>query len=242
MSKEIDEYKSTVPANPEDLLEGLKHMQQTIPDTVGVMPLMRLKNGRFSYGQENIEVEENSKWAVNPTTIQHGWCCWSDVKGQVNELLGEVMVPFNATPPAKSELQDLGFEWSPQNSVQLQCLDGEDQGLSVLYKSSSMGMRNMMKTLIAQIIKQVSVDKDHPVPVVYLDTDSYNHKVYGETFVPVLEVVDWIDYNGLPVQSTDDNKDSEAPEQASKAVTSEDAAPSPSGEASTTRRRRRRSR
>ena len=102
------------------------------------------------------------------------------------------MVPFSQQPPAEKTLQDFGVKWDQQVSMQMQCLDGEDTGVNVLYKGTSVGMRNASKTLIDQIINQAAHDPKHVVPVVTLDSDSYMHKNWGKTFTPILDIVRWI--------------------------------------------------
>lgn len=146
-----------------------------------------LKSGVFAYGPENIEPQPGSQWAINPYSFMHGFACWGD-----GELLDERMVPANQNPPNKGELPDLGFDWGQQVSMQMQCLNGEDTGTVVLYKGTSLGLRNAVKDLINRLIAQAKSDPDNIVPVVELEADSYMHKKHGQTFFPVLEVVKWV--------------------------------------------------
>lgn len=177
-----------LPANPEDLVKGLQNVGQTLQGSTGGMPLLRLlKSGMYAYGPENIEPEEGSEWAINPYSLAHGFACWGD-----GELLDERMVPFNQTPPMRSELPDYGHEWNQQVAMQMQCMNGEDEGTVVLYKGTSTGLRNAVKQLIDQIIAQAQVDVAHIVPVVQLECDSYQHKKYGEIFYPILDIEHWL--------------------------------------------------
>lgn len=217
-----------VPANPEDLVKGLQNVGQTLQGSSGGLAFLRLlKSGIYAYGPENIEPEPGSTWAINPYSLAHGFACWGD-----GELLDERMVPFNQQPPMRGELPDYGHEWTQQVAMQLACLDGEDEGVNVLYKGTSTGLRNAVKKLIDEIIAQAQVDQNHIVPVVQLECDSYQHKKYGEIFFPVLEVEKWI--------SIDDASEAAAEETAESAdqppAESEEAAPEPAQPA---RRRRR---
>ena len=216
---------SGVPANPDDLVKGLQNVGQTLQGSSGGLAFLRLlKSGIYAYGPENIEPEPGSTWAINPYSLAHGFACWGD-----GELLDERMVPFNQQPPMRGELPDYGHEWTQQVAMQLACLDGEDEGVQVLYKGTSTGLRNAVKKLIDEIIAQAQVDQAHIVPVVELECDSYQHKKYGEIFFPVLDVKKWI--------SIDDAGDSAEPESAEQpAADSEEAAPEPAQPA---RRRRR---
>jgi hypothetical protein len=177
-----------VPANPDDLVAGLQQVTSTVTGGAGGPMLLKLKKtGVWAYGQENIEPEPGSLWAINPYSIEHGFACWGD-----GELFGEVMVPFNQLPPAVNTLQDFGEPWSQQIAMQLQCMTGEDKGVTVKIKGTSVGMRNAFKSLVNDIIAQAGSDAEHIVPVVELEVDSYQHKKYGEVFTPVLDVQQWV--------------------------------------------------
>lgn len=176
-----------VPANPDDLVSGLQSVTAGISSSGTNMLMRLLKTGVYAYGQENIEPEAGSLWAINPYSIQHGFACWAP-----GELLGEAMVPFNQMPPAINTLPDYGHSWDQQISMQMKCMTGEDKGTEVTYKGTSVGYRNAAKAIINDIIAQASNDPDHIVPVVDLEVDSYKHKDYGQVFVPVLEIQEWV--------------------------------------------------
>lgn len=193
---------SPVPLDTKALAKGLSGIAQGLHGTTTGLPFLGMKNGIFHYGQEKIEVEEGSLWAINPYSIQHGFACWGD-----GELLGEVMSRFDQPPPRQDELQDFGQPWAQQIGMQLKCIDGEDAGVTVEYKSTSIGMRNAAKALIDLIVQQAQNDPEHIVPVVELLTDSYHHKKYGEIFYPVLDPVEWMTMAGpdeaAPAPETD---------------------------------------
>lgn len=208
----IVKFGTGLPATPEDLVKGLQNVNQQLLGTSGGMPFLRLlKSGLFAYGAEKIEPEEGSHWAINPYSLQHGFACWGD-----GELLDERMVPFNQTPPLRGELPDYGQTWDQQVSMQLQCMTGEDTGTTVLYKGTSTGLRNATKKLIDEIISQAQVDPTHIVPVVELEVDSYEHKKYGEIFVPVLEVLEWVSIESGQA-ATDSSAEAERQDESSDA-------------------------
>lgn len=180
-----------LPMSPDALLQGLQNTSRTI-QSGDTLPLLRLgKGGYFIYGQDDIEVEPDSLWALNPASLKHGYACWGD-----GELLGEVMVPFNQPLPALAELPNYGEKWGQQIAVQLQCLTGEDKGVVVNYKGTSLGLRNAMRELINELIVQLQSDPQNCVPVIAFEVDSYKHKTYGKVFTPVLNIERWISYDG----------------------------------------------
>ncbi len=183
-----------VPANPEDLVAGLANVRQQMAPTMGGDMLLRLlTDGTFAYGPENIEPEEGSLWAINPYSIQHGWACWRD-----GELLGEVMVGSSEPLPPRDALPDYGADapWKQQMQLQLQCRSGEDTGVNVRYKSTAVGFANACRELMDQIIAQARSGSRRVVPLITLESDSYQHKKHGKTYVPVLTIQQWIDIDG----------------------------------------------
>lgn len=191
------------------LKQGLVNVQSTIK-AAGGDPFLRLgRDGVWVYGAENLEVEEGSLWAINPLSIMHGWAAWTDHPGkQKNELVGELMVPMTSPLPAKSELRDVGWEYDQQLSFILKCVsehdkDGqayEDFGKQVLYKTTSVGGMTASKELIGKITAQL--DKGTAiVPLVSLESSSYEHQKWGKTFTPVFNIQKWVELtDDLPAE------------------------------------------
>lgn len=186
-------------------LGGLKKNLQNVVSTIstpGGDYLLRMVTGTWVYGAENVEVEDKSEWAVNPLSLTHGFVAWTDYKKKKNEIMGEVMVPLTQSLPMLSDLREHVdsegnvCEWRQAIGIQLQCMTGADKGEQVHYKPTSVGGLNALRELINDIVGALDEDPDHPVPVVTLDVDSYQHKQYGKTFVPVLTIVDWIPLDG----------------------------------------------
>lgn len=193
---------STAIAALGSLKQGLQNVSQTIVSTGGD-PYLRLQtDGNWVYSAENIEVEPGSRWAVNPFSLMHGWVAWTDRPGkQANEIVGEVMVPMTSALPPENELRDVSgtadnAHWAQQLSFQLKCVNGEDAGEQVLYKTTSVGGMNAMKKIISAIMAQLDKDQDHPVPVIELKTDYYTHKKWGKTYTPIFDIDAWASLDG----------------------------------------------
>jgi hypothetical protein len=190
--------KDAVPATSADIINGLAHIRQTLPqnDIGSPYPYLRLlKTGMFAYGRENIEVEKGSEWAVNPASIEHGFVCWGE-----GELLGIQLVPCYEPVPVVSELPNYGKPWQRIVSMQLQCLLGTDKGTTVIYRGPSYGFLSAANNLIGRILQQITANPVAPIPVVTLEISTYKHKKYGETNNPVFNVVRWIGIDGKEVE------------------------------------------
>lgn len=191
---QLTKAASSAVASLSNLKTGLQNVSSTITAAGGDPFLRLLTDGDWVYGAENVEVEEGSHWAINPLSLMHGYISWTDHPGkQANEVVGEVMVPMTSGLPPKTELNDTGWGWDQQLMFQLKCMDGEDVGTQVIYKTTSVGGMSACKALIAQIMKQLDVDPERPVPIIQLQSDSYTHKKWGKTYTPIFDVVKWVE-------------------------------------------------
>jgi hypothetical protein len=183
MSKSVVPFKGiNLPAKPSDLVSGLKTVVAEKP-MQNSMPLLRLVDGEWVYGADNIQVEEASLWAIHPGSFMHGYCAWDD-----GQLVGEVMVPVSQPRPSHAELPPVPVQWQEQMSFIAACTSGEDTGTTVLYKNSSLGGRNAITELAQKIIQQAEKDPSKLVPLVALEIGSYKHKKYGKVYTPTFTV------------------------------------------------------
>lgn len=176
--------------NPSALAENLANAQQRNAAESGEFQFMKFrKDGVWEFGAEELEVEEDSLWAVHPNSFMEGFIAWGDT-----EVLGEEMKSMtDGKPPIM--LSDLppvaGRGWQKQLSVVMVCLSGEDEGTMAIYKTSSKGGKKELGRLIGEVIKRLGENSKEYVPVVKLEADSYKHKQYGKIFTPELKIVDW---------------------------------------------------
>ena len=182
-------------ASIQNLKAGLSNVRQSIV-TAGGDPFLRLlQDGSWVFGAENIEVEEDSLWAVNPYSLEHGFVCWTDYdqkkEKRSNKTLGERMVPMTESPPLEHELPEYEFPWVQQLSISVVCVQGAHEGTQVLYKATSEGGKRAVRELVGAIMAQLDADPGRPVPIVVLDSGHYTHKVWGKTYTPSIVVTDW---------------------------------------------------
>jgi hypothetical protein len=198
MGKSLASFASSAVADPSTLDAALDSGLANAPSVPTANSYMRLdqKTGKWVYGQENIAVEDDSLWAVNTYSFQHGYVNWSDPKvtNKKAELMGEMFVPFNVALPSPTTLEDFfssGGRWNDAVMFELVCVSGEDEGTQVTYNGSSMGACRAYGDLLARVKGRPS--PDHVFPVVRLTETSYDSKYGSKVYNPVFEVVDWAD-------------------------------------------------
>lgn len=194
------------------LKANLTKVRDTLPQ--GGLGYMRfLQDGNWVFGQENNEIAKGKdELALNPLSIKTGWSCWTDYdeKGKKNELLEEVLVPLGKEPPLKHELKDHGWEWRELITADFKILSGPHKGKQVTYNTTSAGGISMMRALIEQVLVQLDEDEVNIVPVITLGSDHYNHKLWGRTYTPEFDLVEFISMDGEDM--SDDGED-EQPEE-----------------------------
>jgi len=200
---------SQLPIDPKSLLAGFQRAQQRAEMAQEEGSYLKLdKGGIWTYGSEEIEVEDKSLWAINPSTMATGFCAWGEDGGG---KLGEEMCSILSDDIVlRNRLPDVGAQWKPQTGMQLKCMDGEDKGTEVLYSTTSKGGTKAFKVIVSAITARIQSGKSGVVPVVELCVDSYKHKKYGKIFTPELKVVDWLALDALPEDKPEDKPEPEA--------------------------------
>ena len=184
------------------LSSALRSVAADVGVGAGGMVILKMdKTGHWVFGADQTEVEDDSIWAVNPFSFVHGYICWGE-----GEVLGEKMVgvaePLPELEPAPAASKR---GWEMQVGMTLACTNGEDEGMQARYSATSVGGKKAVQALAVAIAEQVDKDQDHPVPLVRLKKEHYQHKSYGRIFTPVFDVVKWV---GLDAEAVADEADS----------------------------------
>ena len=148
---------------------------------------MRLVTGNWLFGQGNDKVQDGSSWLVDIGTLKYGDCTWHE-----SQLVDEYMVEMWTEKRPLPGTHPTGATPKPQASVELTCMNGEDAGMRVLYKTSSLGGTDAMQELKDAVAHRVGSRADYPYlfPVLELKSTSYPNKRYGgTTYNPKLERV-----------------------------------------------------
>jgi hypothetical protein len=159
-----------------------------------MLQFTREGDGRWSWGQRRTVVENESRWAVNPTTFRWGYICFGDG----NKVLGERLVSVAQPKPDIAELPDKGFAWSEQWGVNMKCLDGADADTEVVYKPTTVGGVQAVAGLIETVRDRLNGGSHggKVAPIVHLEKGSYAHSQYGRVWTPLLTIVDWMPLDG----------------------------------------------
>ena len=193
-----------LPASQVALVAAMEIAAVAIRNASGDVPFLRLlKDGTWVIGADDSEVEAKSLWACDPASFCMGFQAW----GSDADLLGEVTQLVTEQPVLRSELKDVDGEWKPLMGCTLLCISGEDEGLTVAYKTTSKGGIKALGVLMAELVARI---KSNPadgtyIPVLELSTDHYKHKTYGRIYTPVLKIEEWTDEDELLAGGVDDD-------------------------------------
>ena len=198
-------------ASQEDMVKALAAATQTIQQEspAGLSFLKLNKVGYWVYGEDLLDIEEDSLWAVNPASFGMGYIAWEDSK-----KIGESMASIYGQPVVESSLPQVATKWQRNVSMQLVCINGEDEGEQVQYGANSVGGVKEFGVLLQQVLKHLQSGKagNKTVPVLELGVDSYQHDKYGEIFTPVFTMKKWIENTGFAAVADEEPEVEEEPE------------------------------
>lgn len=212
MSNAVAKAAATALAASQSFLAAAKQAQANTPK-VGMSPFLKMgKDGIWTYGPENLEVQEGSIWAIDPDSYRIGYSCWTDWEKldlkKKNDRMGEITVGLGKAPVDPDKLQkftheygdgqSITWEWNPMISVELVCTNGEDKGVRVVYSTSSHGgmgvLSGYMDKMIASCEESIAAGEPmRSVALVTLGFSTYEHKRFGKTYNPVFEYEEWRD-------------------------------------------------
>ena len=182
---------STLPSTITDMLGALEPAQQATPTSSSsdFSYLKMTKMGEWVYGAEETEVSHDSVFVIDPMSYSQGYVAWS----ADGELIAEEMAVAGQPPITVAGLPPLSSgSWSPQVAFALKGIEGDQDGIQVLYKTSSQGGKEAIAELLAKIIARGRAGETDCCPVVILDNSDYKHKKFGKIFKPVLTVDEWL--------------------------------------------------
>jgi len=174
------------------LASALRVAAQSVAAPGGTVIIKMDRTGHWVFGADQTEVEEGSKWAVNPYSFLHGYVAWG-----AGVVLAENLVPMTeplpevAAAPAGAEKG-----WELQVGFSLKCVSGEDAGMEARFTATSKGGKEAVQELALAVADQASKDSSRIVPVVTLGKDHYQHRMYGRIYTPVFKLVEFVSMEG----------------------------------------------
>lgn len=200
-------FKSAGLPSVQSLSSALRVAAQSAAPGAGVVILKMDRTGHWVFGADQTEVEDGSKWAVNPYSFVHGFIAWGE--GQVlAEKLGPMLEPLPEVaeaPPGATK------GWEMQVGFSLKCISGEDAGMEARFTATSVGGKRAVQELALAVAEQAEKDQSKIVPVVGLSKDHYQHKAYGRIYTPVFKVQEWTGMNGPEAPKAEEPPPAEEP-------------------------------
>lgn len=174
------------------------------------------KDGSWSFGVDNVELKPGTEVAINPLSVKSGYSSWTDYPKEAkkkNELVGEFLVPLGQPLPPKHTMKDTGWDWRDLRVIEMKVLNGPHKDKEMIFSTTSDGGLRAIKAILDQVIQQLDEDPDFIVPVVALGSSFYEHKQWGKTYTPVMDVVDFMTMDGEGADEGDAPEEVEQPEE-----------------------------
>jgi len=196
MSKELKVNEKTgLPANLKNIAGALRATTAAVANDI--KPFLKFtKTGDWIYGQDEVEVDKDEQWVINPMAAGVGYVGWGDeehgTEGQpfgehfAHPVLGEPMVDGD-------ELPEIDGKWHQAIKLEFKSVEGKAE---VVWKANSNGARNCYKSVVEAIADRLEEENAFCCPVVNMTTGSYKHAKYGKILIPVLEIVGWRNMQG----------------------------------------------
>lgn len=217
------EIASTRAAEDLARLQARVTKTRTTTPSVGGIDFLRFgTDGVWVYGQENVETQPGSLWAIDPFSFRTGFVCWTDYPARAkrkNEKLGEMFavlgsdpidihtLPQHAVPDEYRAAMGDFWQWKPASEMELTCITGEDKGKKVRYQTSSYGGLQLADEYLTKLDAQLTTDGGNPVAIVMLDHSTYTHKTYGLTYKPEIEIKSWVSLDATSLADDDGDGD-----------------------------------
>jgi len=193
---------SKLPTNVTNFVNALQGASQRIGEDSSDVQFLKLdKVEGWIYGADDIQVVDDSRWAINPNSFATGFAAWDD-----SEFVDEIMGLITEPPIIKADLPDVGARWDSAVSFEMVCLDGEDEGVKVLYKTTSKGGQKAFRAVLNEVLPRAQANEADLVPIVNLERDSYKHKKYGTIAIPMFTVVSWSNMAASPADVPEPEK------------------------------------
>jgi hypothetical protein len=178
---------------------SLSPWREAVNDEIGADfgSFLKFAKGDWLLGEEGKKVPKEARFVANLHEYYRGWVRWWDGK-PTEHLIGRVVDRFRVVP--REELGDLDENtwetetngarrdpWARTCYLAMRDLSNDE---IVCFTSSSDGGRKAVARL-AERYDRLRRRHKAKFPAVYLDSESYQHSMYGKILKPVFRIVDW---------------------------------------------------
>lgn len=161
-------------------------------------PLLRFVKGDWYLGQDKDEIPLGAKFALNMPAVEWGWIFWHDEKPEERRMVtvasGQPIAARSNLGHEDKELWRRDNEGNPQDpwqkTIEIPARELASEKREVVIAGSSKGWEGCCKALFKAFGEGMRANPGR-VPVVELAVGKYDHKKYGITKVPVLNIVAW---------------------------------------------------
>jgi len=175
------------------------------------------RNGEWVSGQNENEVDTDRHLVANMEELSIGWIRWADGK-PAERRMGLLVQGFKPEPrdalgyteESEWELDDENRPKDPWKFTNELPMAYPDDGEQLTFSASSKGGIGAIGNLCKAYGRE-RAQRAGKVPVIALGRSSYMHPVYKKTYVPVLNIVDWIDNSGIPAPASEEEDATEKP-------------------------------
>jgi hypothetical protein len=177
---------------------------------------LKFSKGEWQSGQNAEEVPLGRRLAANMDELSIGWIRWADGK-PAERRMGLLAQGFKPEPrdalgysdQALWESDEEGRPKDPWTMTNELPLADPDDGEQMTFAASSKGGIGCIGNLCKSYARAPQ-RREGLVPVIELGRDSYMHPVYKKTYVPMLNIVDWVANGSVPIPAVDGG-DEDAP-------------------------------
>ncbi|EQB03901.1 hypothetical protein [Sphingobium sp. HDIP04] len=174
---------------------------------------LKFSKGEYLKGQNDDEVAIGTRLAANMAELSIGWIRWEDGKPAERRmgLLAQGHKPeardsLGYTDQSQWEEDENGKPKDPWNFTNELPLANPETGEQMTFSASSKGGIGAIGNLCKAYGREYRA-REGQVPIIELQRDSYKHKVYGKTYVPLIPIVAWVDNGTIPQPAKDEEEE-----------------------------------
>ncbi len=192
-----------VALNLRDLVASMRSVETETEGTDGGRPLLKVVKvtGEWVLGQSNTDIGvpavfkgKRSKFVnygerirIDVLSFKQGWVCWKD--GEPTSRMASVFEKDPGAGENQGENEDgTKTKWERQFTFDGVVLSGPCEGEEFTMKGNSKGFLAFAGALAKFIRAKAQTKSLYLFPVLYPSTEIYQHKTYGATAKPHLEV------------------------------------------------------